>query len=949
MNKQHTSHLANHWLLAGVLFLISLLPQSLWAQNDVLRQGKLSNGLTYYIYNDGSIPGEAQYYLYQNVGAVLEESNETGLAHFLEHLAFNATKSFPKGIMSFLRENNLHDFEAYTGLDETKYAVHNVPTNDPKLNEKMLLMLKDWCHGIKILPKDVEKERGIVLEEWRHRAGLQRRLTDSIAGVVYNHSRYATRNVIGSEARIKAFTAKELRAFYEKWYRPNLQYIAIIGDVNLDETEKQVKRLFGSLPSKAAPSPNTAQRTIEDNSRPLFYSFVDKENKEASFGIYQRKEMKGSAPEEDRLRFFLFTQMFNKLAPRRFAMIKNADKEAYIAAQVSLSGLVRNQYQVAFDAVPYANKAQEALDQVMKVRGALCDVGFTKEEFETEKAEMYKGMKEVLEAKGLGTPDNIMNLFKQNFLYDTPITDFRTQIQRNIETLVELEVEDINAWMRSLLDTNNLSFVTYSKRENELPLTIGNFLETLEVMNGPLGGLLATPKKITQPIDFALTSGKVVAEKQLKELNAKEWKLSNGARVLYKYLPEAKGRVFFAASSEGGRSVVAPQDFANYTAMRGLLMQSGVYKYSRNDLAAWLQHKDFDLSLALEDYSNGIGGNTSAAQLDDFLAYVHLILTKHNFSKSVFDKYIQRSKYLYNNKSTAGMEAIQDSIQMLLFPPSAANPVQNEAFFDQMQWSELPATFDKNFGNAALFTYCLVGDVPESTAKELVLKYIGSLKGDASVQKAKIQPLDFASPAKEIKHTFVTDLDGDMAEIEVSYLNNVKLTDKEQAALEVMRSILENRYFEELREKEHLTYTVGVKASYTSQPAPTENISIHLSTSRPEVDKVLTKMYNILNDIKQQRFSIDEFKAALVPLAVDEENAGDPQAALNPSLWLGLLNVYAETGEQLTPQESNAVEPVFSKLTPQDIAAVAAKVLDNAKHREIVVKAIDPDKKQWEK
>ena len=140
----------------------------------------------------------------------------------------------------------------------------------------------------------------------------------------------------------------------------NLQYIAIIGDVNLDETEKQVKRLFGSLPSKAAPSPNTAQRTIEDNSRPLFYSFVDKENKEASFGIYQRKEMKGSAPEEDRLRFFLFTQMFNKLAPRRFAMIKNADKEAYIAAQVSLSGWCATN--IRWHSMPfhYANKAQEA-------------------------------------------------------------------------------------------------------------------------------------------------------------------------------------------------------------------------------------------------------------------------------------------------------------------------------------------------------------------------------------------------------------------------------------------------------------------------------------------------------------------------------------------------------------------------------------------------------------
>ena len=266
----------------------------------------------------------------------------------------------------------------------------------------MLLVLKDWCHGIKILPKDVEKERGIVLEEWRHRAGLQRRLTDSIANVVYNHSRYATRNVIGSEARIKAFTAKELRAFYDKWYRPNLQFVAIIGDVNLDETEKQVKRIFGSLPSKVASTSSTDPRAIENNSNPLFYSFVDKENKEASLGVYQRKEMKGNMPEEDRLRFFLFTQMFNKLAPRRFAMIKNADKEAFIAAEVSLSALVRNQYQVAWDVVPYNNKAQEALQQIMNVRGALRDKGFGKSEFEAEKSAMYKGMKDVFRGKRLG-------------------------------------------------------------------------------------------------------------------------------------------------------------------------------------------------------------------------------------------------------------------------------------------------------------------------------------------------------------------------------------------------------------------------------------------------------------------------------------------------------------------------------------------------------------------
>ena len=183
-------------LLVGFLLLSSVAAH---AQMKGLRTGKLPNGLTYYIYNDGSATGEAQYYLYQNVGAILETDEELGLAHVLEHLAFNTTDRFPDGVMNFLRRHNLNDFEAFTGVDDTRYAVHNVPVKDAKLNEDVLWVLRDWCHGIRMLPKDIEKERGIILEEWRHRAGVDRRLTDAIAPVVYNHSGYATHNVIGTQ------------------------------------------------------------------------------------------------------------------------------------------------------------------------------------------------------------------------------------------------------------------------------------------------------------------------------------------------------------------------------------------------------------------------------------------------------------------------------------------------------------------------------------------------------------------------------------------------------------------------------------------------------------------------------------------------------------------------------------------------------------------------------
>ena len=924
-------------LLIGFLFF-PFSPAN--AQMNGLRKGKLANGLTYYIYNDGSATGEAQYYLYQNVGAILENDEEMGLAHVLEHLAFNTTDHFPNGVMNFLRSNNLNDFEAFTGVDDTRYAVHNVPTNDAKLNENMLWVLRDWCHGVKMTPKDIEKERGIILEEWRHRSGVDRRLTDAIAPVVYNHAGYATHNVIGSQKILETFQQKQVKQFYDKWYRPNMQFIAVIGDVDVDQMEKNIQTVFKTLPAKQAPAVNPQTRQIPDNTTPLYMRFIDPENKSASFGLYQRYEVKGNAPEEDRVRQFIFTKFFNTLAPKRFVMLKNADKESYIAAEVSLSPLVRNYYQMAWDMVPYQGNEQKALQQMLAVRDNLRDQGFTAAEFNAEKEKMYNGMKDVLEAKGLGTPDNALMLFRQNFLYDIPVQDFRGQINRNLETLVELEVEDMNAWMKSLLNDNNLAFVTYSKSQSEMNITENDLMAALKEKSS-FSDMAHTDgmKPISQLIDFPLTGGKIVSEKQLKTLQAKEWTLSNGAKVLYRNVPELSGKFLFAGSAEGGKSIVPAQELANYNAMRSLLMQSGVYNYNRNQLAQWLQGKNINLSLSLEDYSDGIGGNAPVDKADDFFSYLYLILSRQNFSKSAFDKYIQRNLYVYENRATTGMAAVQDSIQQLLYPVSAMNPRQDEAFFKSVQFDKLQEQFQTHLGDASRFTYCLIGDIPEAKAKELVLRYIGSLKGEGKPVKTAIQPMDFSSSTPVIKRTFETETEGGMAEIEISFANKQKLSEREQAALEVMRGLLERRYFDVLREKEHLTYTVGVQSNYTSQPVAGESLNIHLSTAKENADKAVSLVYSILDDVKAGRFSADEFKAAMVPLAVDEEQSGAAsQSNSDPSVWMALLNIYAETGNELSPNDNAASAPVFKTLTPQDITAVAMKVMTNAKQREIIVK-----------
>ncbi len=923
-------------LLIGFLFF-SFSPVN--AQMKGLRKGKLANGLTYYIYNDGSASGEAQYYLYQNVGAILENEEEMGLAHVLEHLAFNTTDHFPDGVMNFLRSNNLNDFEAFTGVDDTRYAVHNVPTKDVKLNEKMLWVLRDWCHGVKMTTKDIEKERGIILEEWRHRSGVDRRLTDAIAPVVYNHAGYATHNVIGSQKILETFKQKQVKQFYDKWYRPNMQFVAIIGDVDINQVEKDVQAVFKTLPMTQAPAVSPQTRLVPNNTTPLYMRFIDAENKSASFGLYQRLEVKGNAPEENRVRQFIFTNFFNTLAPKRFAMLKNADKESYIAAEVSLSPLVRNYYQMAWDVVPYQGNEQKALQQLLAVRDNLRDQGFTAAEFNAEKEKMYNGMKEALESQGLGTPDNALMLFRQNFLYDVPVQDFRAQINRNIESLVELEVEDMNAWLKSLLDDNNLAFVTYSKSEREMNITENDLMAALKAKSSFSDMARAegtTP--MSQLIDFRLPTGQIISEKSLKTLQAKEWTLSNGAKVLYRHVPELSGQFLFAGSAEGGKSIVPAQELANYHAMRSLLMQSGVYKYNRNQLAQWLQGKNINLSLSLEDYSDGVGGNAPVANADDFFSYLYLILSHQNFSKSAFDKYIQRNLYVYENRATTGMAAVQDSIQHLLYPVSAMNPRQDEAFFKSVQYDKLQEQFQTHLGDASRFTYCLIGDIPEAKAKELVLRYIGSLKGEGKSVKSAIRPIDFSSSTPVIKRTFETETEGGMAEIEISFANKQKLSEREQAALEVMRGLLERRYFDVLREKEQLTYTVGVQSNYTAQPVASERLNIHLSTSKENVDKAVSLVYSILDDVKAGRFTADEFKAAMVPLAVDEEQAAAAQSNSDPSVWMALLNIYAETGNELSPNDNTASSPIFKTLTAQDIAAVAMKVITDAKQREIIVK-----------
>ena len=947
------TRLAKSLLIATALGGLTYTPLS--AQVSTVRTGRLPNGLTYYISRDaGASEGTAHFYLLQNVGAILEDDKQNGLAHYLEHMAFEATEHFPGGVMDFLRRRGLYSFDARTGTDDTRYSIMDVPTSEKGLTDSVLLILKDWCSGISITEKDTEKQRGIIIEEWRQRGGIDKRLSDSIAGVIYNGSQYAKRNVIGSLDVLKSFKYPDIQAFYKTWYRPDLQCVIIVGDIDPAAYEQQVQKLFASLP----PARNAKARPafpIQDNSEPLYYRFIDKENRSHSYGLYQRVATPTNRPTEQATKDYLLGQLFNALAPQYFARLRNRGEEAYIAASVSYSPLVRGYGQFAWDFVPYAGQDEKALQQVLRARALMPYDFFSDKAFEAEKQKLYEGMKEVLsDDKGLGTPQNFIDIYRNNYLYGTAMREFRQQLSDNLEALVELDADDLRSWLKEhAMGDHNLAFVAYTNSPEVAAISEQTFRQKLKTYNTlVLASEANEPAAITKLIDFKLPAGRIAREKKIPSLGATEWTLSNGMKIIYKNLSkELKGEVLFLASAKGGQSIVKPADLPSFSAMQSLIMASGLHKYDRNQLAEWLSSRPMEVNLSITEYIDGMQARSKTDGVDDLFSYLYLVLNKQRFDKQIFDKWLQRKRYIYASQPQQGREAVDREIRELLNPITEANPREDQSFYDKMKLADLPRLYAEHFGDASQIAGCLVGDLSEAEAKRIVTTYLAALPGNPKAPRRTYTLRDHSSRERVIERTFEVDTEGDLGEVELSFLGDKKLTERERLALGLLEPLLQNRLFDELREKEQGTYSIAVKTNYTDDPVANTSLSIHFITSRAKADYLKGRTYDILRSIAAGQIDRDEYKKVHIPQVLDEEAeekaAGD---GMGLGVWIALLNAYAETGKtpDLTKKGATSPEVKVSAITAQDLSSLLKKLLDEGKRRDIVVKSIAPEAKQWE-
>ncbi|WP_294142800.1 insulinase family protein [uncultured Sanguibacteroides sp.] len=926
-----------------ISLLFAFLGVSAQATMPGLRQGKLANGMTYYVKHSSLEPGKVSIYLVQNVGAILEEDNENGLAHFLEHMAFNGTRHFPRGVMSWLRGKGIYTFNAHTGVNETVYSIDAVPLERQGIVDTCFLIVKDWCDELLLKDEDIDAERGVIVEEWRVRNTPDSKIQNAVAPELYNHSKFARRNVIGNVELLKTFHPDVLRAFYHKWYRPDLQCVIVVGDIDPVEYEKKVEQLFGTIPV-VENAPERYDITIDDNVEPLYKLVLESENTVRTISIAQRVKRPDYPNDEVRRKYRESARLFNTLWARRITRLKNANGEQFLAANVDFGRFVKGYNTMSMDIMPFNGKDADAFRQVWGMWEEIRRFGFTKEEIERVLEEQLSELQELERNLDQNRNNYYIDLFKSNFLLGTPCPDMEEEIEKSRETIFEFTPEDMQEWLRSWADDNrNITILISGNDPGYAYLTREEVVRMMNEIRRENRQQQEVKKDVPVFFDLKLTPATVVKTRPLKRFNAEIWTLSNGAKVVYKNVPEGNGTFSMACSSHGGASVVATGDLPSLTAMQALTLKSGLYKHDRNTLMDLMSGKRMNMTFMLDEYNQGMGGQAPVEHAEMFFQYLYLMFEKPRFDREQFDKYIERQRYLYRNTVKTALDRVRDSIQNLLVLKDARNRDFDLSYIDEMDFDKLEKLYHDRFANARQFTFCIVGDIDREEAKRLACIYIGNLPSRKG-KKEKFVLRDYSVKHDSLIKEYNAEMPDDRGIVEISFLNDKKMSNKEQLAFMIYGMMLKNHFFELIREQEGGAYDVDVTAGYSAFPFRRESLDVKFLTKRERTDDLKQIVYRQIELMKERLFSPAEIEQIVVMLKQNKEEA---DSCMDPQYWMNVLNYYVVYGVDITSPDN--FENIIDTITPGFVRKTVLKFFKKARKQEFIIKSTPVEQKpEWE-
>lgn len=899
-----------------------------------VRIGKLDNGLTYYIRHNEYPKNQVDFYIAQKVGSILEEDDQRGLAHFLEHMCFNGTKNFPgNSMVKWLESVGVkfgYNLNAYTSIDETVYRISSVPTERIGVQDSCLMILSDWADGLLLEGKEIDEERSVIHEEWRSQLPPNMRILERLLPEIYPDSRYGHRLPIGTMEVVDNFPHQALRDYYEKWYRPDLQGIVVVGDIDVDRIEGKIKEMF----SKIEKPVNPAERVyypVADNEKPIIVFGSDKEQSNYVAQIMFKYDalpdsLKGTMADVTTAYLLDMAQMMLQI--RLNEQGQKADAPFAVASAHHGEFLIsktKQTFQLAM--IPKGNSFDEGLKAVYREALRAKRGGFTATEYARCRTEYLSQLEKAYNNRNQQENKTIAESYVRNFIDKKPIPGIETEYQMMSMIVNQIPVEAVNQVFSQIVSDKNLVVLgMMPAREGESCPKDEDILALLSQVEAENIAPYVDNVKDEPLVSELPAAGKVVKENMLSDFGAKEWILSNGAKVILKKTDFKADEINMMAVAKGGTSVYGNDKTADLMFMPAVLEQHGLGSFTNSELTKLMAGKQVSLKVSLDDYVRTLSGNTTPKDLKTYMEMIYMTFTGLTVTPDEFVAMQNLYKGVIQNQEQNPSFVFQKKVQEFLYS-SPNKQVFGVSDIEKANREDILSIIREQLANAAEFTFVFSGNFDESELKALVEQYIATLPS----VKGKKQELKH-NPAVEIKSgneekEFSLKMEVPQGSAAVIISGKMPYSFKNRLMASMSAQIISARLLSEVREKEGAVYSIYTQGSQDRLSEVSVVYQTIFQVKPEKKDRALEIIRSEFENLAKETpvEELDKVKEFMV-----KQITGDEQTN---SYWCSMM-----AGNELLPAEVCVkAEQVIQSITPKEISGYVNEVMKQNNYRVLVM------------
>lgn len=881
--------------------------------DPAIRIGKLPNGFTYYIRKNVEPKNRVQLYLANKVGSILENDDQRGLAHFMEHMGFNGTKNFPKNdLVNYLQKAGVRfgaDLNAYTSFDETVYQLP-IPSDDPEVLKNGIQIMRDWAKGATLDPVEIDKERGVVLEEQRLGKGAQQRMQDKYLPMLFNNSRYSNRLPIGTEAVLKNFTPATIQQFYNDWYRPDMQALIVVGDIDVNAMEATIKAKFSDLKNPAKPRERTNYR-IPLTNKNQFIAVTDKEFPVTVAQIMIKHPESKLITKTD-YRNSIVRRLFNQMLGIRFGDLSKQADPPFLQAGANIGGFLAGLDIYNAFVVAKPGELERGFKAVLTETERVKRCGFTQGELDRAKQSYLTNMEASFKEKDKTSSDNLVNEYVRNFLEQEASPGIAYEYDLAKTFTADITLQDVNQLSKTYITDVNRDVIIMGpeKDKDGLPAesTVDSWINNVKQENVTAYVDQVSDKPL---LSAALPGGKIISEKKTAELGLTELTLSNGVKVFLKPTDFKNDEISFTAFSPGGTSLYSDADYQSAAYATSIIRSGGIADFNSVQLPKMLTGKRVSVAPYIAERSEGISGSTTPKDLETALQLTYLYFTQPRKDAETYKGLIAQIKGSLANRENDPNSVFADSVSAILGNYNVRRTGPSIQKVEQISLDRAFDIYKDRFADASDFTFTFVGSFDPEKIKPLLEQYLGSLPSTKRSETAK--DLGIKIPSGKIDKKVYKGQEP-KANVRLIFSGDYTYNEKNNNQLDALAEVLSIKLIERLREDEGGVYGVGARASYSKQPQGRYSLNISFGSAPENVEKLINSTLDEINKIRQngaQAVDVEKFIA-------EETRTTETQLKDN-GFWLSYLN------NQLQNQEDpKQVLNYLSSLKELDPAALKA-------------------------